>query len=101
MKGGEKMPRIRQEAEKYAAEDFRKEVRIRQGENDLMSKSVLAEAAGMPRTTLTKRLNEPMSMTFGEFKNINHAIHPDPAVVLSLLGYTSKEIRRFRECGGI
>ena len=39
------MPRIRQYEERYAAEDFRKEVRIRQGERDLMSVSALAEEA--------------------------------------------------------
>lgn len=95
------MPRIKQYEDKYAAEDFRKEVRVRQGENDLMTKSVLAEAVGMPRTTLTKRLADPMGMTFGEFKSINKTIHPDPGVILALLGYSTKEIKRFRECGGI
>ena len=62
------MPRIKQNEEKYAAEDFRKEVRIKQGERDLMSVTALAEEADIPRTTLTKRLSDPMSMTFGEFR---------------------------------
>ena len=92
------MPRIEQYKDKYAAEDFRKEVRTRQGENDLMSKTALAEAAALPRTTVTKRLAEPMSMTFGEFKKLNTVIHPDPGVVLALLGYSSKEIRKFKTC---
>ena len=48
------MPKLRQYADKYAAEGFRKEMRIRQGEQDLMSKSALAEAADLPRTTVTK-----------------------------------------------
>ena len=39
------MPRIRGKAAEYAAEDFRKEMRMRQGEQDLMSKAALAEAA--------------------------------------------------------
>lgn len=93
------MPRIKQYEEKYAAEDFRKEVRIKQGEHDLMSKAALAEVVGIPRTTLTKRLSDPMGMTFGEFKKINKAIHPDPAAALALLGYSAKEIRLFRERG--
>lgn len=91
------MPKIRQNEEKYAAEEFRKEVRVRQGENDLMSKTSLAEAVDIPRTTMTKRLADPLSMTFAEFKKINIAIHPDPGVVLALLGYTGKEIRKFKE----
>jgi DNA-binding phage protein len=91
------MPRIKQNKDKYATEDFRKEVRIRQGERDLMSVTALAEEAGMPRTTLTKRLSDPMSMTFDEFRKLNSATRLDPAVVLPLLGYTAKEIRMFRD----
>ena len=91
------MPRIKQNKDKYATEDFRKEVRIRQGERDLMSVTALAEEAGMPRTTLTKRLSDPMSMTFEEFRKLNSATRLDPAVVLPLLGYTAKEIRMFRD----
>lgn len=93
------MPRIKQCEDRYAVEDFRKEVRTRQGERDLMSKSALAEEADLPRTTLTKRLTDPMGMTFGEFKKINKTIHPDPGVVLALLGYTGKEIKAFRKQG--
>lgn len=94
------MPRIRQYADKYAVEDFRKEIRIRQGENDLMSQTALAGEVGIPRTTLIKRLSDPMGMSFGEFKMLNKAIHPDIGVVLALLGYSSKEISRFRKEGG-
>lgn len=90
------MPRIKQYEEKYAAEDFRKEVRIRQGERDLMSVTALAEAADIPRTTLTKRLLDPMSMTFEEFRKLNRAAGLDPAAVLPLLGYSAKDIRAFR-----
>lgn len=91
------MPRLKQDREKYETEDFRKEVRIRQGERDLMSVTALAEEAGLPRTTLTKRLSDPMSMTFGEFRKLNSATRLDPAVVLPLLGYTPKEVRMFRD----
>lgn len=94
------MPRIKQYEDKYAAEDFRKEVRVRQGEHDLMSKTALAEAVELPRTTMTKRLADPMTMTFGEFKKLNKAIHPDPGVILALLGYSTKEIRLFRNSEG-
>ena len=91
------MPRIKQNADKYAAEDFRKEVRIRQGERDLMSKTALAEKADIPRTTLLKRLADPMGMTFGEFRKLKSAVNPDPGVVLAVLGYSGKEIQKFRE----
>ena len=88
------MPRIRGKADEYAIADFRKEMRIRQGEQDLMSKSALAEAAALPRTTVTKRLADPMTMTFEEFRKLNEAVHPDPVAVLPLLGYTMKDIKK-------
>lgn len=88
------MPKLRQYADKYAAEAFRKEVRIRQGEMDLMSKTALAEEADIPRTTVSKRLADPMSMTFEEFRKINSVIHPDPVAVLPLLGYSTKDIKK-------
>ena len=91
------MPKIRQNELKYAVEGFQKEVRIRQGEQDLMSKTALAEAAEMPRTTVTKRLTDPMGMTFGEFRKLKEVIAPDPGVMLTLLGYSGKEIKAFRE----
>ncbi len=49
------MPRIPQHAEKYAREDFSREVRRQQGYYDLMSQRALAEAAGIPRSTLREK----------------------------------------------
>lgn len=89
------MARIYQKAKQYAGEDFRKDIRIRQGMYDLMSQNALAEAVGMPRPTLRKRLLEPDTMTFGEFQKLNAAIHPDILAVLPLLGYSEKEILQF------
>lgn len=88
------MPRIGQYADKYAADDFRKEIRIRQGEHDLMSTSALAEAADIPRTTVIKRLSDPSSMTFAEFRKLNQTVHPDPVAVLPVLGYTIKDLKK-------
>lgn len=90
------MPRIRGKAKEYAEEDFRKAVRVQQGYYDLMSQQALADAAGIPRPTLRKRLLEPEGMTVAELRKLVAAICPDPEAVLSLVGYSSKEIRQFR-----
>ena len=90
------MPRIRQKEQQYADEDFRKEVRIRQGAYDLMSQQALADASGIPRPTLRKRMLEPETMTVEEFRKLVGAIRPDPGTVLRLLGYSSKDIRKFK-----
>ncbi len=88
------MPRIYQKAEQYAEEDFRKEVRICQGRYDLMSQQALAEAVDMPRPTLRKRLLEPAGMTVGELRKLVKTIKPDPKILLLLIGYTPKDLRK-------
>ena len=93
------MARIYQKAMQYATADFQKEIRIRQGMYDLMTQNALAEAIGMPRPTLRKRLLEPGTMTFGEFQKLNAAVHPDILAVLPLLGYSEKEILQFMKRG--
>lgn len=90
------MPRIKQNAERYAEEDFRREVRCKQGYYDLMSMTALADASGIPRTTLSKRLSAPQSMTVAEIRKIVATIRPDPAIILALLGYKVKEINRVK-----
>ena len=90
------MPRIAQNAERYAEEDFRREVRCKQGYYDLMSMTDLANETGIPRTTLSKRLSTPAGMSVAEIRKIVAALHPDPAIILALLGYKVKEINRFK-----
>lgn len=89
------MPRIRQKEMEYAEGDFRAEVRVRQGYCDLMSQQALADAAGIPRPTLRKRLLEPQTMTVEELRKLVGTLCPDPVAVLRLLGYNTKDIRRF------
>lgn len=93
------MPRVKLYADRYARSDFQQEVRIRQGYHALMTQNALAEAVGIPRPTLRKRLLQPSTMTFGEFQKLNAAIHPDILAVLPLLGYTEKEILQFMKRG--
>ena len=89
------MPRIKQYAEKYAEEDFRREVRCKQGYYDLMSMTALSNETGIPRTTLAKRISIPAGMSVEELRKIIAVLHLDPEISLALLGYTTKEINRF------
>lgn len=88
------MPRIRQNAQQYAKADFLKEIRIRQGEFDLMTQTALSAAVGIPQPTMCKRMRDPDTITIPELRQIVQAIKPDAAVVLTWLGYTSKDIKR-------
>lgn len=87
------MGKIRGKEQQYAEDAFRREVRSRQGYYDLMSQQALADAADIPRPTLRKRLLEPAGMSVDELRRLVKVIKPAPAVVLSLLGYTSKDLK--------
>ncbi|MBQ9838983.1 MAG: hypothetical protein IJO56_05805 [Oscillospiraceae bacterium] len=87
------MPRIIQYAERYAEEDFRREVQTQQGRRGLMSQQSLADASGIPRPTLRKRLLQPDGITVAELRKMVTAVSPDPLVVLTLIGYSKQDIR--------
>ena len=90
------MPRIRQNKELYAVADFSKEIRLRQAEYDIRSKRKLAELSGIPNTSLCAMLDDPMLMRVSNAKAIIKVLHPDPGIILRLLGYTPQEIRKFK-----
>lgn len=89
------MPRIKQLADKYAREDFSKEIRRKQGEMELMSIRSLAEATDIPPSTLGPKLREPDKLDVVDLRKIIKTLSPDPAVVLRLLGYETKTANKY------
>lgn len=87
------MPRIRQYAENYAAEDFRREMRSRMGFHDL-SQRELAQKANVSQTTISNRIRNPNCITVGELRSINKVLGLNPGIVLALLGYSNKQITK-------
>lgn len=85
------MPRIRQYAENYAAEDFRREMRSRMGYHDL-SQHGLAQKTDISQTTISNRIRDPNDITVGELRSLNKVLGLNPRIVLALLGYTQKQI---------
>ena len=91
------MPRLRQNAERYAREDFQTEIRKKQGEHDLMSVRALARALGIPATTLGPKLEEPDKLKVEDLRKLVAVLALDPLAVLALLGYDNKTIRQVAE----
>lgn len=91
------MPRIYQNSEKYTIEDFRRNIRQQQGYYDLMSVRSLAKAMGVPHTTLSPKLKDPLKLTVEEIQKLVSVLHPDIDILLALLGYSRQEIKRFKE----
>lgn len=90
------MPRIYQNAERYAKEDFMREIRVRQGYYDLMSQRALADATGIPRSTLWDKLRDPDKLEVADLRKLVKTIQPDPLILLALVGYDSKTIKKVR-----
>lgn len=91
------MPRIRQNAQKYAENDFRKALHHSMVDAGLDSRKDVADAAGIPHSTLCKRINQPDTMTVREMRMLFPVVRPPAAVLLALLGYPAKEIKNMEE----
>ena len=91
------MGRTKKTPDAVAGDSFRREVRIRQGYYDLMTQMALSQQVGIPQSTLSKRLAQPDNFTVSELRRVVSGIKPDPFVMLSLLGYEAKDIRKAKE----
>ncbi len=91
------MSRLKKAPEELAKDNFRREIRIRQGYYDLMTQRELATSSGIPQSTLCKRLAKPEDFTVEELQKLVAAVTPDPLVVLQLLGYSEKQIARMKK----
>lgn len=88
------MPRIRQYAAEYARNDFQRAIRRAQAEADLIRKNKLAEAAGIPYSTLWKRLEHPETMTLEQLRLLISVLPIPTEAVLAFLGYAQRDIKK-------
>lgn len=93
------MPRIRQYADKYAEADFRKEIFRRLADRyECVSVRALSREIGACQGTLNAKIrNRTTSLEVGELQKIVPVLNPDPGIVLTLLGYTPQQIKRYKE----
>lgn len=93
------MPRIRQYAERYAEEDFRKEIFRRMADRyEQISVRALARETGISHSALNTKIRENnTNLDIGELQRIIPILNPDPGIILKLLGYTPAQIKRFKE----
>ena len=91
------MPRIHQNAEKYAVADFQQEIRKQQGAYNVMSVRSLADLAGIPHSTLYPKLSDPNKLLVSDVRKLVKAIQPDIGILLGLMGYSKQDIKKFKE----
>lgn len=91
------MPRILQNATQYAEKDFLQDLRSKQGYYGLRSDRALAQAAGIPSTTLHPKMQNPKKFSVADLQKIIPVVHPDIGTLLILLGYSKQAIKKFKE----
>ena len=91
------MPRIRQYAERYAVDDFWKEIDRCCPLAGIQSDNAVAleEKTGVDHQTLRNYRKSKTEMRVSVLKKLVTTLHPNPAVILKTLGYSEKEIRAF------
>lgn len=93
------MPKIRQYAEQYAQRDFWREIDRRCPDAGVQSgnNAALARAIGTADVTIGNYKQNPGKMQLKTLSRIVAVLNPDPGVILRLLGYSDKEIKKFKE----
>lgn len=92
------MPRLKQKMSQYNESDFRQELYQRLASRyEKVSVRALAEEAGISQSSLNTHLRHNVkNLDVGVLQKIIPLLKPDPTVVLKLLGYTSDDIRKFK-----
>ena len=91
------MPRIRQYAQRDSRSDFKKAIGRAQVDAELTQKKYLAEATGIPYSTLWNRLENPDGMSLEDFRRLLTVLPIPPEALLSFVGYSAKDIRKLKE----
>ena len=93
------MPRLREYAMRYAAEDFKKELFRKMAERyEKISVRALAQETGISHSALNVKIRQDnTNLDIGELRKIVPLLNPDPGIVLKLLGYTPQQIKKFKE----
>lgn len=90
------MPRIKQLYPKYVNDDFIKELRRKMVDYNYTSFKQIAEIIHIAPRTLYRRVEKPDMFSVSDFRKLVPLLHPDPSIVLVLLGYTKQDIKRFK-----
>lgn len=86
------MPRIRQKADEYRSNDFRREALVRMTYLDLHQQD-LADYLGVSVSTVSLLLRFPEKMPVERLRNVIAFLKLEPEVALRLLGYPEKTIK--------
>ena len=90
------MPRIHQNVDRDAMKDFIDEINAQCGRYGYRSQKALGDALGVCQATAGNYLRRPLTIPLGALRTMVKILKPDPGVVLRAVGYTSTDIKRFK-----
>ena len=86
------MPRIRQKADVYRNEDFRRDVKVQMAYYGLSQKET-AQQIGIGNSRMSELLHSPEQISVERLRKMIALLKLSPESVLRLLGYQTKDIR--------
>ena len=89
------MPKIRQYADKYAQDDFLKELGSRCVWAGYQTNEDLGKAIGTCGASVSNYKKDPGRIRLDTMQKMIKTLKLDPGVVLRFLGYSSQDIRKF------
>lgn len=88
------MPRIRQNAERDAMNDFLSDVKGQMARHGYTSQKALGKALGLCQGTVGNYLTSPGSIRLDVLKEMCKTLKLDPITILRALGFSSKDIKK-------
>lgn len=89
------MPRIMQYKEKYAEEDFVRELDARCAWERLKTQEEIGKAIGVSGPSIGNYRNKPGKIKLETMQKIVKVLKFNPGIILRYLGYSQQEIRKF------
>ena len=88
------MPKIRQYAEKYAHDDFVKEIGAKSVWAGFQTNEELGNAVGVSATSVGNYKRDPGKIKIKTMQKMISVLRLDPEIVLRYLGYSTQDIKK-------
>lgn len=88
------MPRLKQNADTDAMKDFRAELAAQTARYGASTQEKLGKAIGVCPGTAGNYMRDPQKIQLATLRALVKTFHLDPGVMLKVLGYSTKDIRR-------
>lgn len=90
------MPRIRQNADKYAKDDMSREIRAQMA-RFTMPQRELAHKLNLSQSTVSKYIRDPDVMPMKVFRGMAEALNLDPMICMKFMKFSKSAIREVQQ----